>query len=102
MEVDAETMWAEVQGQARTRAANMPTEQRAITALFDAWYRLQDFGWRQSCYAPRDGTTCEFIECGSTGIHTGFCREDGHIWLEGEGDLWPSKAVLFRLQQVAP
>jgi len=41
-----EMLWAEIEGQRRTRAADMPTEQRAIRHLFDAWYRLKELGWR--------------------------------------------------------
>jgi len=95
----AETLWAEAQGAQRTRAANMPTEQRAMNALFDAWYRLKELGWCEAMYAPRDGTLCEFIECGSTGIHRGHVNENGTIWLHDDGDIWPSNPVLFRKVQ---
>jgi len=98
----AEMIWAEVEGQRRTRAANMPTEQRAISTLFDAWYRLKELGWREACYAPRDGRLCEFVECGSTGIHQGHADENGRIWLHADGDLWPSNPVLFRILPERP
>ena len=98
----AEMIWAEVEGQRRTRAANMPTEQRAIRTLFDAWYRLKELGWREACYVPRDGSLCEFIECGSTGIHQGCADEKGRIWLHADGDLWPSHPVLFRVLPARP
>lgn len=93
-------IWAEVQGAQRTRAANMPTEQRAIHALFDAWYRLKELGWREAMYAPKDGTICEFVECGSTGTHRGHVDANGIVWLHSDGDLWPATPVLFR--QVSP
>lgn len=92
----AEQLWADAQARQRTRAANMPTEQKAIEALFEAWYRLKELGWTEASYVPRDGTLCEFIECGSTGIHKGDADENGRIWLHADGDLWPSKPVLFR------
>lgn len=99
---EAEMIWAECQGRARTRAANMPTEQRAISTLFDAWYRLKELGWRDAMYVPRDGTLCEFIECGSTSIHKGHADETGRIWLHADGDLWPSNPVLFRVLPARP
>ena len=91
-----EMLWAESEGQRRTRAADMPTEQRAIRHLFDAWYRLKELGWREAMYAPRDRTWCEFIECGSTGVYKGYCDEEGRIWLVDDQDTWPSNAVLFK------
>lgn len=91
-----EKLWAEAQAAQRTRAANMPTESKAIHALFDAWYRLKELRWREAMYVPRDGTLCEFIECGSTGIHRGHADENGRVWLHDDGDMWPSNPVLFR------
>lgn len=92
---EAEDLWAECQGAQRTRAADMPTEQRAINALFQAWCRLKDLGWREAQYAIKD-EVCLFIECGSTGIHQGHLDQNGTIWLHDDGDLWPSHAVLFK------
>jgi hypothetical protein len=94
--MDVEYLWAECEGQRRTRAANMPTEQLAIDALFEAYLRLKELGWNDAIYAPKDGTTCLFIECGSTGIHRGHMDEEHRVWLHDDGDLSPSHAVLFR------
>jgi hypothetical protein len=57
---DAEKAW---------REQIMPTERDAISLMFSAWYRLQDFGWREAMYCPKDGSEFEVIEAGSTGIH---------------------------------
>jgi len=94
--MDLEALWAECEGARRTRAADMPTEQRAINKLFEAWLRLKELGWNDAIYAPKDGTEVLFIECGSTGIHEGHMDEKRRIWLHDDGDLAPSHAVLFK------
>lgn len=92
----AEEIWAAAQAGARTRAADMPTERRAIDSLFSAWYRLKELGWKEACYAPTDRSPLEVIECGSTGVHRGFRDEKRRFWVEDGGDLYPSMPTLFR------
>lgn len=89
-------IWAAAQAEARTRAADMPTEQRAIDSLFSAWYRLKEMGWKEAYYAPADRSPLEVIECGSTGVHRGFRDEERRFWVEDGGDLYPIMPVLFR------
>lgn len=84
------------------RAEQMPDEQAAINAMFEGWLRLKELGWKEAIYCPKDGTLFDAIESGSTGIHE--CRYDGdwpsgHWWIVADGDLWPSRPVLFRLKQ---
>jgi hypothetical protein len=86
------------------RAERMPDEQSAINAMFEAWLRLKELGWNDAVYCPKDGTTFDAIEAGSTGIHQ--CRYDGDWpkgswWILGDGDLWPSRPVLFRATTLA-
>lgn len=81
------------------RAEQMPDEQSAIHAMFDAWLRLKELGWNEAQYCPKDGSVFDVIEAGSTGIHR--CRYDGqwptgHWWILVDNDLWPSQPVLFR------
>lgn len=81
------------------RAEQMPDERTAIDAMFQAWLRLKELGWREAQYCPKDGGAFDAIEPGSTGIHR--CRYEGEWpkgswWIEDDGDLWPSRPVLFR------
>jgi hypothetical protein len=82
------------------RVEQMPDERAAINAMFDAWLRLKELGWNQAEYCPKDGSLFDAIEPGSTGIHR--CRYEGkwpngHWWIVGDDDLYPSRPVLFRL-----
>lgn len=83
----------------RRRAETMPDEQSAINAMFQAWLRLKELGWREAEYCPKDGTSFDVIEAGSTGIfachYTGEWP-NGTWWCYDGGDLWPSRPVLFR------
>ena len=81
------------------RAEQMPDERAAIHAFFEAWLRLKERGWKEAQYCPKDGSLFDAIEPGSTGIHR--CRYDGqwpngHWWIVGDDDLYPSQPVLFR------
>lgn len=84
----------------RRRAELMPTEQNAVRALFEAWYRLKQLGWEDATYAPA-GVDLLLIECGSTGIHRGT-REAGDglipgaFWIYDHGDACPSLPTLFK------
>jgi hypothetical protein len=85
------------------RARRMPDERAAIDAMFEAWLRLKELGWKEAQYCPKDGSRFDVIEPGSTGIHR--CRYEGEWpkgswWIEGDGDLWPSRPVLFRVPAV--
>lgn len=86
----------------KRRAEIMPTEQDAVRAMWDAYRRLEELGWRNATYCPRDGRMLLFIEAGSSGIHEGHCDDQDTayrrptVWLHDHGDLWPSQPVLFR------
>lgn len=76
------------------RASDMPTDQDAVNALWRARYRLEELGWKEERLAPQ-GIKAQIIELGSAGIHIG--RKDEHVWwIEADGDLWPSRPVLFK------
>lgn len=92
---EASALLASVDAAKAKRAADMPTEKDAARALWEAWYRLKELGWRETCYAPT-GETVRVIEPGSAGIHEGF-RPDpwpSTSWLI-DGD-WPSNPCLFK------
>jgi hypothetical protein len=93
-----DAMVAEIDTEKARRAAQMPDDAAALKQLFEAWLRLQELGWRDARNAPKDATL-QFIEIGSTGIHTGHRdekSESGLCWLHDNGDLWPSRPILFR------
>ena len=81
------------------RKAAMPDEKSAIKALFEAWQRLKELGWNDAIYCPKDGREFDAIEAGSTGIHRCHYEgawPDGHWWVYEEGDMYPSRPILYR------
>lgn len=80
-------------------AEALPTEADCIDLIQAAWRRLQDLGWEDIMYSPKDGTSFRVIEFGSQGIHD--CTYVGE-WPEGgwfvqaDGDLWPARPLCFR------
>lgn len=96
---EADALHKRVEELAAQRAADMPTDQDALNALWRAQYRLHELGWKDARYA-KDGTEAQIIELGSAGIH--FGRKDGDCWwIVAEGDLWPSRPVLFKPRETA-
>lgn len=84
------------------RSALMPTEQDALNLMHDCYDRLRELGWNDAVYCPKDGTEFDAIEAGSTGIHR--CYYDGewpkgHWWIAEDGDLWPSRPILYRVSE---
>ena len=97
---EGETIWAACQRAHEDRVARMPDERSALQGLHDAYTRLRDMGWRDAIYCPKDGTSFEVIEVGSTGIHRAHYQGEwptGSWWIEESGDLSPSRPALFRL-----
>lgn len=97
---EAETIWDSCQRAHQDRVARMPDEKSALNTLHDAYTRLKDMGWRDAIYCPKDGSTFEIIEVGSTGIFRAHYQGEwptGSWWAEDAGDLWPSRPALFRL-----
>lgn len=94
----ADQLWAQAELARTKRMADMPTEQDAIEALWQAYTRLKELGWQDPVYAPKDGSQLDLIEPGSTGIHQGVYEgkwPTGSWWIY-DGDLWPSRPVLAR------
>lgn len=82
------------------RAQDMPTEQDAVNALWNAHQRLKELGWKDPTYAhelKRSGITSRLIELGSTGIHEGYYNKvnDHDVWWIGS-DGWPSHPCLVK------
>ena len=99
---EAEALMASIDAAKQRRAELMPTEQDAARMMWEAYHRLEELGWRNATYCPRDGRTLLFIEAGSSGIHEGHCDDADRahrrptVWLHDAGDLWPSQPVLYR------
>lgn len=96
---EAEAILEAARKEESARAERMPDEQSAISAMFQAWLRLKELGWREAMYCPKDGSTFHAIEAGSTGIHE--CSydgkwPDGHYLIYADGDIWPSHPILFK------
>lgn len=94
---------AEADAARSKRADDMPTEQDAIDAMYRAYNRLKDLGWREAIYMPKDGTVVRVIEIWSTG--TFDCHYSGE-WADGffnvtDGrDVYPSRSApaMFKLK----
>lgn len=96
---EADAIWAQCEAARIKREADMPTERDAIEAMFQAWLRLKELGWREAIYCPKDGSTFNAIEPGSTGIHN--CSYEGEWpngswWVHYDCDSGPSRPCLFK------
>lgn len=91
-----------INGAAEARVArlkHMPTVGDALRVLTEAHHRLEELGWRNAIYCPKDGTPFHVIEAGSSGVHTAHYEGDwpkGSWWIAEAGDLWPSRPILWR------
>lgn len=97
---DAEQLWKASEARQAEIAARWPDEQSCLIALTEAFHRLKDFGWREAIYCPKDGTSFQVIEAGSSGIHQAHYEGSwpkGTWWIEDGGDMWPSRPILFKL-----
>lgn len=96
---EADAILARVDELKAKRAADMPDVPAAIRALTDAYRRLEELGWGNATYCPKDGSEFEVIEPGSSGIHRCIYRgewPDGKWWILHDGDMSPSRPVLWR------
>lgn len=96
----SDELWAAAERAKAERARRMPTEHEALHAMWSAYQRLRELGWNAIMYCPKDGSTFDAIEAGSTGIHS-CCYvgewPDGSWWIAEAGDLWPAHPILYRL-----
>lgn len=96
---EADVLLARLESEDERRKALMPDEKSALRMMMDAYTRLKDMGWNDAVYCPKDGRTFEVIEPGSTGIHSCIYTGEwptGSWWVFGNGDMYPSRPVLFR------
>ena len=96
---EADDLRDAVEKEAVLRVAHMPDETAALRTMFNAWLRLKELGWREAMYCPKDGSHFKAIEAGNTGIHDCNYTGDwpkGSWWIyDGDGDVWPSRPILF-------
>lgn len=94
-ESEADAIMAAADAAQQRRTELMPTEQDAAAMLFQAWYRLKELGWRETCYGPTNETV-QLIEPGSSGIHQGQRWNpwpEKTWWIDGGA---PSNPCLFK------
>lgn len=99
--IDIELLLEEIANKEKARAEIMPTEQDALSRMFECYKRLKELGWNEAMYCPKDGTVFYAIEAGSTGIHESHYDGEwpnGMWWIHNKGDLWPSRPILFKLK----
>lgn len=99
---EGEALWECTEKNRKSREERMPDENSAIHALFDAWQRLKELGWREPQYCPKNGTQFKVIELGSTGIFDCYYYgewPDGHYMVMDEHDCYPTSTgvALYRL-----
>jgi hypothetical protein len=99
---EAEELIRQCDEEKEARATAMPDEASAISAMFSAYQRLKELGWRDVIYCPKDGTPFKVIENGSTGIfdctYSGTWP-DGHFMICDGNDIYPSSIgpALFKV-----
>jgi len=95
--INFEEAWKEAEDQLtmwRT-AGELPL----LNQMHDAFEGLKANGWKEAIYCPKDGSSFLAVEAGSTGVfrcHYEGVWPHGHWWLEDNGDLWPSRPILWK------
>lgn len=99
---EADALWQRVEELKAKRAADMPTEQDAVNALWAAQQRLHELGWCEpksyKAHALRaEGVEAMLIEFTSSGIHRGYYHavNGKDTWWIGP-DGCPSSPLLVR------
>lgn len=99
---EANAIFANAERRQKERKERMPDEQSAIDALFEAWLRLKELGWKEPQYCPKDGTNFKVIELGSTGIFDCYYQgewADGLYMVSDDRDVYPTSTgvAMFKL-----
>lgn len=92
---EADEIMARIDARDKRLAEQMPTERDAAQALFEAWYRLKQLGWKETCYGPTNVEVL-VIEPGSSGLHRASRWApwpEKTWWIDGDA---PSNPCLFR------
>lgn len=97
-----EELLAAIESSNQRLAEAMDTEADALRVMCAAYERLKQLGWNDAIYCPKDGSSFDVIEGGSSGIHRAHYEGEwptGSWWIEEAGDLWPSRPVLYRVTE---
>ena len=100
---EADEIFAAIEARDKRLAEEMPDEQAALLVMCAAHERLRKLGWADAIYCPKDGSLFDVIEAGSTGVQTAHydgAWPKGTWWVHGDGDLWPSRPILWRAKAV--
>lgn len=97
---EADALWKRAEESKEARARLMPTEQDAVRAMWQAYQRLRELGWKETMYRSDSSRGAQqIIEPGSSGIHVGHYDGEwpkGSWWAHSDGDLWPSSPCLAK------
>lgn len=99
---EADEIMARVEAAKTLRAERMPTEEAAVKALWDAWYRLKELGWKDAQHAQPRTEPYLVVEVGSSGIHRATCQvrpSDKNRecwWWTCDDEIYPSNPILYR------
>lgn len=72
----AKDLWQACETAQAKLVEKLPDTAACLSALCSAQSRLQQLGWRNGRYCPRDGSEFAVCEIGSTGMWKGFWTED--------------------------
>lgn len=95
--MDVHSILREAAAQKTERAEQLPGEQDCIRVMVQARLRLQELGWSDITYAPKDGTYFESITAGFAGP-ADCCHLGSGFFIAEGGDLWPAKPMMYRLK----
>ena len=96
-ESEANEIMARIEASNKRRAELMPTEKDAAKMLFEAWYRLKELGWKETCYGPTNQPVL-VVEPGSSGLHKAIRHEPWpeKTWWSFDSEMYPMNPCLFR------
>ena len=92
---EADGIMAQIEAAKKRRIELMPTEKDAAKMMCEAYRRLEELGWNNTCYGPTN-VTVHLIEPGSSGIHKGSRWHpwpEKTWWIDGDS---PSNPCLFK------
>ena len=101
-ELKVDNLFGVTEEMRKMREETLPLEQDALDLVDFAVKRLQDLGFRDMIYGPKDGTVVEAWRIGCTSFYK--CYYQG-VWPAGnwygvdpdDGDQWVDYPVMFRL-----
>ncbi len=97
--MDAHEILRSHEAQKAARAEQLPTEYDCFRVLNQAFIRLEELGWRNAVYCPKNGDAFLAVE----GHHSKPFRcmymgdwPDGGWWELETGELYPARPTIFK------